>query len=362
MKKIYLLGIVGSLCFSSCEKDDATSGGSTTTTTTVTQDKANINIALDEIVACLSNVKNGAFLNSIVAFSGLSDGEALKEEFVESVLNANLGTVLDVDNSADGKFDFNKFVGTYTYNSVDSTWSKSTAQTTKMIFHFPSADTATSNNAEVSINSYTDIQAIMDGETVYLPTKANATVKVDGSLIAEFNIVDVTYDVGLEVSIPTNIEASLFLAPFTYTAKATRNTTTDFSASIAMADGVGCDYIMDANLTLDHDDYENLEDEDFLDLSGKVKHNDLQVNYSIDLASLGALPNEPTIAQVNNEVTAEVLFDSQKIGDLILEEDVNEELDVIIQYKDGTSENTDVYFDTFADNVEALVTDLTGDW
>ena len=154
----------------------------------------------------------------------------------------------------------------------------------------------------------------------------------------------------------------MFLAPFTYTAKATRNTTKDFSASIAMADGSGCDYIMDANLTLKHDDYENLDDEDFIDLSGKVKHNDLQVNYSVNLATLGALPDSATIVQINNEVTAEVLFDSKKIADLTIEENVNAEIDVIIQYKDGTSENTNVYFDTFADNVEAFLTDLTGQW
>jgi hypothetical protein len=138
-------------------------------------------------------VKNGAFVNSIVAFSGLSDGEALKEEFIESVFNSsNLSDVLDVDNSADGKFDFNKFVGTYTYDIVDSTWSKSSAQTTKMICHFPSNDTVTANNVEVSINSYADIKAVMDGETVYLPTKANATIKLDGILITEFNLVDAT--------------------------------------------------------------------------------------------------------------------------------------------------------------------------
>jgi hypothetical protein len=285
----------------------------------------------------------------------------LKEDFVEAILNDNLGEVLDIDNTSEDRFEFNSFVGTYTYNPADTTWSKSTAQTTKIIFKFPSTDTSTSNNVEVSINSYADIQAVLDGETVFLPKSGNATIKIDGALIAELNIANVTYENGLEISIPTNIEASLFLAPFTYTAKAQRVTATQFSASFTMVDGGGCDYVMDALLNLKHNDYENLDDEDITNLSGKVKHNDLQINYFVDFASLAALPDEPTVAQVNNKISADVLFDSQKIGDLVLEENAQEELDVIIVYKDGTSENTNVYFDDFADDVEALFSDLIGE-
>lgn len=362
MKKLLFAGLAGVLSLTSCETDTDDNGGGTTTTT-VAQDKANMEVAMDDIVSCLGNMKNGSLINSIVAFTGMSEGEALKEEFVEAIFK-NLGEAFDIDEDAmDDKLPFDDMVGTYTYNSVDSTWTKSTAQSTKIVLNFPSDDAATSNNVEAVVESYVHTMVTMDGESVYLPKSGHITVKKDGELIAEVNLTNVTYEIGQEISFPIDIDASIFVAPFTFNISGERSTSTQFKAAIDFGDG-SCNYSAAATLNIAHSDYENLDDEDIVDLKGHVGHNNLKFNFFADIATINSF-EDPTEDQVNDNLDLTVNYSGQKIADITLheaDEQSEDEVEVKITYKDGTSEDASTYLDELEEDLEDLFSDLTGAW
>lgn len=363
MKKLLFAGVAGMMCLTSCETDGGdTDGGGTTTT--VAQDKANMEMAMDEIVSCLGNMKDGSLMNSIVAFTGMSEGEAMKEEFVESIFNDKLGEAFDLAEGAmDDKFPFSDMVGTYTYEPSDSSWTKSTAQTSKIILNFPSDDAAVSNNVEVVIESYQHTMVTMDGETIYLPKAGHVTIKKDASLIGEITLTNITYEVGQEMTIPIDIDASIYVAPFTFNISGERSTSTQFKAAVDFGDG-SCDYSMAATLNLKHSDYENLDDEDFLDLTGHVGHNKIKFNFFADIAAINAY-EDPTEDQVNDNLDLTIKYDGQKIGDITLheaDEQADEEVEIRVTYKDGTSENAADYIDELKEDLEAVFSDLTGPW
>ena len=366
MKKYFLAGASLALLLFGCKKDGEGEGnGTTPVTTTVEEDKANLTAAMDEIVTCLGTMKNGAMMNSMVAFTGLSDGEALKEEFIEAIF-AKMGDAIgEVEVPDDSKFYFDSYTGTWAYNSTDSTWNRSNTPSDKIVVQFPSDDAQTSNNVEATLSGYVDEKYVFDLEDVWLPKAFSLSVTKDGTKIGGIDLDGLALEQSNDVVIPTLVSGSVFLAPFTFSIDGERVTSTEVEASIGLDDGTRCEYSMSSKLKLKHDDYENIMDEDFVSIEGSVGHNSMMVKYFVDIAKImeyESANDEMTVDVVNDNIDFDVLMNNTEIGNLILKENSAEEVEVHMVYKDGTSENTSVYYEPFIEDVEALFSDLTGPW
>jgi len=364
MKKLLLGASIACVCLlTSCDKDTS-DGGSTVAETTVAQDKANITTSLEEVVTCLGKMKNGSMMNSIVAFTGLSEGEALKDEFIESIFWKMEEAVDTVNTPIEERFNFGSFTGTWSYNSADSSWTRISTPTDQIIVQFPSDDTQLENNAELVLKGYTDEKLLVDNEDVYLPKTFEFSVTKDGTKIAGANLINIVYEQSNDIPVPISVNASIFMSPFTFKIEGERETANKYVAGIEFGNGSGCGYSMDAELNLAHNDYENLDEEDFLDLKGKVAHNDLVIDYFFNLKKLNELDNDNddlTTAEFNNNTDVKVLYKSAKIADIIVV-DVDNDTEVFVQYKDGTKENTSVHYEQLGEDLEALFSDLTGSW
>ena len=349
----------------SCNKDNSSSSSTETAIlTTVADDKSNISMSMDEIVSCVGNMKNGSMMNSLVAFTGLSKGEALKDEFIESIFLKIEDAVDTISNPIDDKFYFDNYKGTWSYFAADSSWSRSLSPSDKIVIQFPSDDLQFKNNVELVLQGYTDQKFTIDFDDVYLPTYFDLSITKDGIKIAGAELINVVYEQLAEIAIPVNVNASVFISPFTFTINGERETQTKFVAGMKFGDGSGCDYDMDVELNLAHDDYENLGDEDFIDLKGNISHNDLLVNCYLDLKELiklGSDSDDLTAAEFNSNADMKMLYKSVKIADMVLEESSGD-MEMFIQYKDGTKENSSSYYEKLGDDLELLFLDLLGPW
>ena len=336
--------------------------------TTVAQDKVNINAALDEIVTCLGTMKNGAMMNTFLAFTGVSEGEEFNEDFIDDIFS-NMETAIDtIDsyNTSENKFYVEDFAGTWSYNLNNNSWSRDKAITDKIIIQFPSDEFQTSNDAEIVLKGYTDVLYTFDQEDIYLPKTFDFSVSKEGMKLGAVNLTNIVYEQEDEFALPIVIEGSVFLNPFTFTLDAEREEGTKFSAAISINDGTGCGYAMSAEVNLTSDDYNNTTEEDFIDLKGAISHNDLEAKYFVDIAKIIELLNqndELTVDEVNKYIDITCSIKDSKIGELFLKETSDDfDAEVHMIYKDGTSENTAVYYEPFADDVEALFSDIINAW
>ena len=371
MKNFLLMIVAGAFLMSSCVKE-VDSGisidSSDQLVTTVAQDKVNINSALDEIVTCLGTMKNGAMMNTFLAFTGVSEGEEFNEDFIDDIFS-NMETAIDtIDsyNTSENKFYVEDFAGTWSYNLNNNSWSRDKAITDKIIIQFPSDEFQTSNDAEIVLKGYTDERHTFDQEDIYLPKTFDFSVSKEGMKLGAVNLTNIVYEQEDEFALPIVIEGSVFLNPFTFTLDAEREEGTKFAAAISINDGTGCGYAMSAEVNLTSDDYNNTTEEDFIDLKGAISHNDLEAKYFVDIAKIIELLNqndELTVDEVNKYIDITCSIKDSKIGELFLKETSDDfDAEVHMIYKDGTSENTAVYYEPFADDVEALFSDIINAW
>ena len=364
-KRLIFTCFAGLFIFGSCNKDNSSSSSTgTAIVTTVAEDKSNISISMDEIVYCMGNMKNGSMMNSLVAFTGLSKGEALKDDFIEAIFLKIEDAVDTISNPTDDKFYFDSYKGTWSYLASDSSWSRSLIPSDKIVIQFPSDDLQFKNNVELVLKGYTDKKFIIDFSDVYLPKYFDLSITKDGTKIAGAELINIEYEQLGEIAIPVNVNASIFISPFTFTINGEKETQTKFVAGMKFGDGSGCDYDMDVELNLAHDDYENLGDEDFIDLKGNISHNDLLVSCYLDLKELMKLDSDAddlTAKEFNSNADMKMLYKSVKIADMVLEESSGD-MEMFIQYKDGTKENSSSYYEKLGDDLELLFSDLLGPW
>lgn len=304
-------------------------------------------------------------MNSVVAFTGLSEGEALKEDFVESIFMKMEEAVDTIDIPDKAAFPFEQFTGTWSFQHSDSSWTRSSSPSNKIVVEFPSDDAQNTNNTVATLEAYVDQKFTFDLEDVWLPKSFEFTLVKDGSKIGGIKLNNFSMEQSNDIAIPTDIDGEIFMAPFTIDMKGERVTSKEFMVKCGMDDGSGCEYTMESTVKLKHDDYENLEGEDIVSIDGKIGHNDLLLDIFVDAAKISELESqnvEITDDHVNDNIQVDVKMKGTKIANLEIEGSETDEPDVIIVYKDNTSESTSVYFEPFAEDVEALFKDLTGAW
>ena len=327
--------------------------------TTVEEDKANIEATFNEALNCIEVLRDGPAMDVLLReFLSISDGETFNDEWIDD-LGQELGEVLDLQQVEDNqRFDISFYAGTYTYNHPDGRWSKANDQNNRLVFEFPSSPQETSNNAVMVIENYSDTRVQIESETYYLPNTVNVNVTVDGSEIFRLTLNDVDYASNNDFEIPVAVDLEIFMNPFTLTIGLDRTTTTDFVLDIDFTDGADCSWGIDVELQLDTDDFENLSLDDVARMTVAVRINDLTVRSLSGIAEL-IQADDPSENEINTLLDLEVLFDDVKIGDLEIDDNNDT---VIIFYKDGSWEDSAVYYEDFLDGLEALLVEFTGEW
>ena len=327
------------------------------TDTTVEEDKEHIQESFDKAISCLQDIKDAKSVDIILRkFLKLSDGEVLNEDWLENIFE-DMEDVVDFDHLDDNsQLDFNHHAGTYMHSATG--WQKINNTDDRIEFRFPSDETQTTNNVIVIMDAYQDKQVTIDGESVFLPTAGHMIATADGERIMEVNIDAIEYASNADFEIPVAMNIDIFLDPVDINFNVTRQSTTEFSGSISMSQNGDCTMSIEAELELDDDDFENLNEDSVIKLHGSINMGALSIQSFADMASLFQL-DDVTDTDFNSLADVDLLFNNIKIADL----EVNDaEETVLLFYKDLSSENSKNYIDDFLLKLEVLVLEFTGSW
>ncbi|MDR1896741.1 MAG: hypothetical protein LBR10_08125 [Prevotellaceae bacterium] len=268
-----------------------------------------------------------------------------------TLLSDKLQDVIDLDDiEENGRFNFASFAGQYTWDNSRKEWNKTSHNT--ILALFPSSENGATNNCELGITEYTDKACDIEGETIYLPTKVSASFKKDAVKLAS---VDVTADY-TNYGIPKQATAKVYAKPVNIEAALIQESASKYSASLSVADEDNQDNNLSisctATLSNGISNYTDLDDCELNNLRVAIAQSDLTVNGSVDIKTLNNI-NEPSVTDINNCISFEVLYRNQIIGTLKVEE-VGDEVYLFIIYKDGTKENTSIYYDSFIEDIESI--------
>jgi len=327
--------------------------------TTVAEDQANIQKTFDDLLMCVEDFKNSRSVDIFFRnFLKLTDGDALNEDWIED-LTDELDEVVDVDQIEDtDRLDLSYHAGTHIYDHVTQSWSKVNNVDDKMVFLFPSEPALTTNNVELVMDKYTDQQVTIDGETIFLPTSAHAIMNVDNQRMAEVDLIKVVYADNANYEIPVEVVGSIFLDPLNITVNLQRNSTTDYEFVANILDGDNCSIKIEVDVELKDDDFENLSEDGFEKVHVKVNVGRMTIQSLADLATLIAISEDDVSdTQINSLLDIDALFDGVKIADIEISE---EQETVFIFYKDLSSEDSKVYYESFWEDVEDLWDEFFG--
>jgi hypothetical protein len=98
--------------------------------------------------------------------------------------------------------------------------------------------------------------------------------------------------------------------------------------------------------------YTDFDDCELNVLRFTVKQSDLTINGSLDAKTLNKI-HDPSAHDINTCINIEVLYRNQKVGTLNVQE-VGGDKYLYITYKDGTQENTSMYYDSFVEDVKEM--------
>jgi hypothetical protein len=202
------------------------------------------------------------------------------------------------------------------------------------------------------MTAYTDKACDIEGETTYLPTKASAYLKKDGKKLAS---IDVTADY-TNYGIPKTATADIYAQPVKIQATLTQESASKFSAQLTITDETQSDnnLSVSAEATLSNaiNNYTDFDDCEFNNLKFTVDQASLSIQGSVDLKTLNKI-EDPSAIDINLCLDAAVFYNGAKTGTLTVV-DLGEDRYLYIVYKDGTKENTNVYYDSFITNVENM--------
>ncbi|MDR8390921.1 hypothetical protein NC796_07220 [Aliifodinibius sp. S!AR15-10] len=336
------------------DNDDSDDDGSGETT--VEEDKEHIELSIDNALSALEDLGKGDLSVAIETFLQANAGE-VDAAWAEDMFTELEGYINTSSIEENHRFDFAAHAGTYTWNSGSQTWTKTSASG-QIVLHFPSSSSSNSNDVTVTLSEYDDTAVVIDGDGFYLPTSLSTKVELDGTEIFRFDLKEIAYSDNA-LPIPTALDIEIFTAPFTHQIMFAKNSNTEYQFSLTVDNNGTLVTGLDTKLTLAHSDYNNLDEDDFEMLTGTFNlTQDLAIDFSGEIGTLAAL-DDPSENQINSLVTAEVLYQDTKIGDL---EYSAEAENVIIIYKDGSSETVDRYYERFAEELELIFHTYTGDW
>ena len=328
--------------------------------TTVEQDKDNIQASLDATLQCISTLETGLAIETILTdFMGLSNGDTLNLEWIEDLMS---GLSEVIPESQESRLDMDLFEGTYRYKHGNGTWTRTEDQDGKIVIRFPSSPAESSNNSTITIGNYSDTEVTIGDEPVYLPTSVELTLVVDNESIIEIDLNSIEYANNADFQIPIAIDLGLYVNPYSISLVVDNVSGEEFSLDLDFSDDSDvCATGVHVEVELDGTDYQNLTEQDLLEASFKLYTNDLAIQ------SGGGIPailnaEDPSVPQINAWLDLEVLYKNVKIADVVLEEGAEEEIIVLLEFKDESTEDAANYYEEFIEELEMMITTYLGEF
>lgn len=357
MKKLIFISLFSLSLILACGEDSGTDVD-VDTDTTVQEDAQNIEETSDQMIASITDLTEGEFGSFMEDFLNVQNGDYRSADWVEYMAD-DLDRVIDFDQiTNNNRFSPSSSSGVYSWNSSIERWEE-TESSDNIELRFPARQSSPEKTMSLILSEYNDTPLIIDGESVWLPNRLLITLQEDGDDLFRFDLQNVTYIQEDDVPLPTDINLEIFTAPHTHSLRLIEESSTRFQFSFGITEEEG--NVLDFNTTVNlaNSDYLQLEDEDVgnAEVTFLFEEN-LRVELSADIGDLVAI-DDPTEAQINSLVTADVYFGPQKIGELEYDEDSE---DIIIVYKDGSSESSERYYRDFLESLETVTFDFTGEW
>lgn len=358
MKKIITpaaLFFGATLLLSSCKPDDQ-KVEENQAALSIEKSKESVASIQDDIVSGISSMRKGQMMTSVKETAKLADGE-MDTDFLDDVFTnfeRDAFNVEELENN--NRLVLNNYKGIYSYNKATTGWTKET-HPSSLIIKFPCSETDTKNSLVFELSKYSDKIYTIDGEQLGVPIALNMTFKKNNDLLMSFIINSLVFKQDDQLIVPTTINASLYLNPFTTEITLTsENSGKTFDASIKLYDNEGFSTSITGNVTLKTNSYSVIEEDDIENIGLSLGVNNTTIKGSAEVGKLLKL-DEPTQDQINALIDVTILDNNQKIADLYINND-KEIVELI--YSDGSKEVIDEdYAQKFIEKIETeLVNEL----
>jgi len=335
-----LFAIFGILVFVSCNKDEKEMS--------TEEAKKEILTVSQEMAAMVNGMQEGEAMNGINDFLVIAKKSVFKYEDQNwfDTLFLALESQIDFKNlnseiSNQKRFNYSNYLGRYTWDFETKLWVKTSSNS--IILEFPSSEAATTNNAVITIDSYSDEMITMEGKTAWLPSEVYFKIEKDGIKLMSIDLAEASYS--NEFPYVNKLDVTIFFAPVTEHFKFEVKTKRELYASQKLSDAVST---LGAEITLsllkDLDSY--FDETYFNTLVGNVYFNEFSAKFNVNLANIINYSDDPSEAQVNEDLKVDFYVKDQKLGYLFAE---NERFYLV--YNNGDKELIDR---AFADVIIAL--------
>ena len=323
---------------------------------TAEEDQEQVERSIEMLMDCLEVLETGDFSNLLINIYDNADSDTtdFHENMIEAIENIpNYQPLIDLDYPNE-PFNIQNYFGTYTYNSQSETWT--TAESNSMMkMVFPMFTNSNSNDTSISVSGVTEVLLDIE-DPIYIPTSLSIEMSHNDQRMLAFNIENVSYTMSGDIPVPNDVNFNIYMNPFTheFSIDKINDDLFSFGYSLSSGDG-GCVNQIEASVKLLSTDYENLEDTDIDYISGSFTSNSMEVEFNIDAEYLFAL-DDPTVIQINNFVDVNVIEDGVLLGEIVLQEDTDEEYSLHMNFVDGTSVNVENFIVIGLDGEEFIQT------
>jgi len=240
--------------------------------------------------------------------------------------------LIEIDNN--GRLTFSNGA----YNWDGSTWS-SGGSANGLVLNFPTTRSQSSNNATFTLATYTDAAVTIEGETEYVPETVEASLAVGGTDIFSVDLSNTAfYSEQLEgTQVPRQFDLSILTAPqqHTFSLRSPSKKEFNFGFELKRQSGAGDRVVsvqVDATFKDNFDAVSGTQGVESLE--GQVGFGpDVTVDYTVDVAGVEALGDNPSPSELNDEFTATMFYQGGKVGTL----ELDEEDGVLLVYNDGST-------------------------
>jgi len=244
--------------------------------------------------------------------------------------------------------DFQAAWGVYTFNPATEEFEQTNQEVQYVEYLFPT-EGSTTNNASLRINDYDETSFEDDGgfgftDTYYVPTLLDVTLSVDGT---EVMAVDFTAT-WVDEETPSTLQASMTLVPYTVAVDFddAGNTSTKITQSMLVNNetllAVGVDVT-----------FKSSAKEEPSQVDGFVQYRNIKIQGNADVA---VLEETESVEDLNAALDLTMLLNDQKMGDIVIEEDANEEIGLFLLLSDGTKR--DLVTDVLEPIIESIEDEL----
>ncbi len=356
------------ITFVSCSKD-----GKEDDTTPLSREEAKqfIEQTTDNFYNCLKDLNDGGFSNFFYeSFFTIAEtvttthtyGNPPYEYVYTQVENHSWMSILSdafedqYGDVFDDSFNYQLMKGVYTWDNTSKKWKKSNGN--NITLHFPSKKDATTNNATLILDGYTDQTFTIEGKEVKLPKRGNISVTVDSSKIFSIKVNDVAYMQTGESIMIEKADIEAYANPFTANLKWNKTSENIFRLDFVFSSPNACSTSLKGEVKLTHTDIENINPEsDIEKITLEISHNELIIRSLADLKGLyGSKKNidDMSAEEINSFIKSEVFKNSKKIADLKLEKDNTEKLIPYLIFEDGSKEKAENFVSDFPERVEKI--------